>query len=233
MEKIRSGMVVVSMIAQTASSGECPIPMGYVSKAIMLNYDGSEYEPVLWFEETESGKGNYPVKNFRLATTEEANFYVKEDPHIIALDEFKFLPGDIVATATSSTEIVVGISKIHPEPVYLVKHYDPTAVRGHNGNTQSLFIGSTEALDNNDGWFYYGKDIKKLSGTASTISGVITTYSGNLTGTNYNLDAPTLVPPPAMLPYTHVIEYLPLEGIEHQEPIILKSKSNKRKLITI
>ena len=270
MKEIKTGDIVVSMINQSTEIGSCPIPMGYVSKAIVGEAFESK-DQVVWFEETTYLEGSYPAENFRLATKEEARL---KWPCSLSLDHFDFLPGDKVSTKYSATGTVVGISTNNIKPSYLVK-LDNRLKYGHNGNNVSLFIGSAKGL-NNDGWYYDAEDLQRLNfsststdaifvhphpwGNPTFIVGSSNAYlpkdyvdfsklSGHnvpsyLKGLEHDIDlekARLQEYREAKLQELHSQSMLKeiqsmfssKKDVNHQDAIILKSKSNKRKLITI
>lgn len=179
MEKIKTGDIVVSMIAQSTNNDSCPIPMGYVSKAIVNDYyDGS----VVWFEETTSGQGNYPMENFRFATKEEIKGYQGLLPYVISLKQFDFHIGQRVITDSKGIGTVVGISSDSTDPSYLVAL--DAFETGHSGSSTSLFIGSNASITNYNGWYFQATSLKPIGTTTQVLSGTITgTTTGALSGT--------------------------------------------------
>lgn len=180
MEKIKTGDIVVSMITQSTCSGSCPIPMGYVSKAIVNGeYDN---ESVIWFEETTSGQGNYPIENFRLATKDEIKGYQGLLPYVISLKQFTFYIGQRVITESKGIGTVVGISSDSTDPSYLVAL--DAFETGHSGAGISLFIGSNKSITNYNGWYFQATSLKPIGTTTQALSGTVTgTATGALSGT--------------------------------------------------
>ncbi len=263
MEKIKTGDIVVSMIAQSTNNDSCPIPVGYVSKAIVNGeYDN---ESVIWFEETTSGQGNYPIENFRLATKDEIKGYQGLLPYVISLKQFDFHIGQRVITDSKGIGTVVGISTNDNYPTYLVAL--DAFETGHVGHNINLFIGSNKSITNNNGWYFQAKELEPISTAAQALSGTLTgtatgTTTGALSGTGQtygygvsglaghstfgssvgfpglNGDCTTAGSPFESASFSiHLQSTLSRlsskEDVKHQDAIILKSKINKRKLITI
>lgn len=179
MEKIKTGDIVVSMVAQSTSNDSCPIPMGYVSKAIVSdNLDGA----VIWFEETTSGEGNYPIENFRHVTMDEARHYRNNGAYTIDLSRFPFYIGQRVITDSKGIGTVVGISSDSTDPTYLVAL--DAFETGHSAHTVDLFIGSNKSITNYNGWYYQATSLKPIGTTTQVLSGTVTgTATGALSGT--------------------------------------------------
>ena len=261
MEKIKTGDIVVSMITQSTNNDSCPIPMGYVSKAIVNGeYDN---ESVIWFEETTSGQGNYPIENFRLATKDEIKGYQGLLPYVISLKQFTFYIGQRVITDIKGIGTVVGISSDSTDPSYLVAL--DAFETGHSGAGISLFIGSNKSITNYNGWYFQATSLKPIGTTTQALSGTVTgTATGALSGTGQTygygvsgLAGHSTLGSSAGFPGFNGINQYPVEttssesykeapnetmvqsmfsskeDVKHQDAIILKSKINKRKLITI
>lgn len=258
MGKIKYGDIVVSMIGQHTSNGSCYINAGFVSEAIV-----DSEEKILWFNETTSGEGSYPMENFRLANMDEAETYRFRGAHVIDLNIFPFYIGQRVESDSKGIGRVVGISS-DTDPSYLVAL--DAFETGHNGSSTSLFIGSNASITNNNGWYFQAIDLKPIgtyspslapSGSFSTaigaLSGTVQTYGYGVSGL---VGHSTIVSSAGFRGFDGINQY-PVEttssesykeapnetmvqsmfsskeDIKHQDAIILKSKINKRKLITV
>ena len=273
MEKIKYGDIVVSMIGQFTSDNKCWIDAGFVSKA-MTNENDEESSQVIWFNETTTGYGHYPVENFRLATDKEAKEYREIGYYTINTEKYKYFLNYRVGTAYGMGQIIALKEGVYSEHYTYLVSLDHAPPYAHNGNGDSLLIGQY-GEKNNCVWVYEGSisynnglppttpvtgtyssslapsgsfstTIGALSGTVQTygygVSGLaghstlgssvgfpgyigINQYPIKTTGSESYKDAPNETMVQSML--------FNKEDVKHQDAIILKSKTSKRKLITI
>lgn len=275
MGKIKYGDIVVSMIGQLTYDDYCWIDAGFVSEA-RTNENGEESSQVIWFNETTSGYGNYPAKNFRLATDKEAKEYREIGAYTINTEEYKYSLNDRVGTAYGMGQIIALKEGFYSKHCNYLVSLDHAPSYAHNGGGDSILIGQYGEKNNcvwlSEGNISYNNGLPPTtpvtgtysssigySGSPSTGSVNVMSGTGSYVGSTMaglNGDCTTAGLPPFQTTIYEVhkeahkeamarievqlaqIEALQStlsskEDVKHQDAIILKSKINKRKLITV
>lgn len=272
MGKIKYGDIVVSMIGQSTYGDKCWINAGFVSQA-RTNENDEEKLQFIWFNETTSGYGNYPAKNFRLATDKEAKEYREIGAYTINTEKYKYFLNARVGTAYGMGQIIAlkeGFYSKHCNYLVSLDHAPPYA---HNGGGDSILIGQYGEKNNcvwlSEGNISYNDGLPPTTPVTGTYSSLIGCSGSSSTGSvnvmsgtgsyvgaitsGLNPDCTTAGSPfeSAFLSvhqspfqktiyeaHKSTIENLQSilsskEDVKHQDAIILKSKINKRKLITV
>jgi len=156
MSEFKKGDIIVSLKEQTSSDRTNPFPIreGFIGEN-MSPEDGK----VVWFKDTPPAKGSYKAKNFREATNDEKNQYIKGKT--LVEPECPFEEGDYITTLKSvntvstspepwsipegATFFIDGIVK-NPDPTKSVMYFE-FIIGYYNPNEQDFRYATDEEIE--------------------------------------------------------------------------------------